>query len=163
MNDNFFELGGHSLMAVTLVSEMGRALGGRFSLASLITAPTIREFVALAEREQPPRQPKREFISTTAIAQQVRSFVVENYLFGQANGLKNSDSLRKHGIIDEMGILQLVDFLEEKYGIKVPDEMLTSARMDSIDSVSVFVQQRLNRGQELGISTVEECVESRTA
>lgn len=163
MNDNFFELGGHSLMAVTLVSEMGRALGGRFSLASLITAPTIREFVALAEREQPPRQPKREFISTTAIAQQVRSFVVENYLFGQANGLKNSDSLRKHGIIDEMGILQLVDFLEEKYGIKVPDEMLTSARMDSIDSVSVFVQQRLNRGQELGISTAEECVESRTA
>src|SRR5439155_17035848 len=44
VDDNFFNLGGQSLLALSLITQIGRAFGARFSLASLVGAPTIREF-----------------------------------------------------------------------------------------------------------------------
>ena len=49
-NDNFFELGGHSLLAVNIITELEKIFGIRLPLASLIEAPTIKEFLAHLER-----------------------------------------------------------------------------------------------------------------
>ncbi|MFZ0821254.1 MAG: amino acid adenylation domain-containing protein, partial [Candidatus Acidiferrales bacterium] len=45
--DNFFELGGHSLLAAAIVTRVERVFGKRLPLASLIQAPTIRQFSEL--------------------------------------------------------------------------------------------------------------------
>lgn len=49
LDDNFFELGGHSLMAVNIMVELEKSVGVRMPLASLIEAPTIRQFIRLLE------------------------------------------------------------------------------------------------------------------
>jgi acyl carrier protein len=143
IHDNFFELGGQSLMAVTLVTEIGRVLGGRFSLASLIAAPTIHQFSEIVGMQQPPLGKSASGANPAMVEQQVRSFIEETYLFGQENGLKNSDSLLKHRIIDQMAFLQIAAFLDETYGISVKDEELTRNNMDSIDNVSAYVRRKL--------------------
>jgi thioesterase domain-containing protein len=50
VNENFFELGGHSLLAVSIITELEKSFGIRLPLASLIEAPTIREFLHYIEK-----------------------------------------------------------------------------------------------------------------
>jgi acyl carrier protein len=78
-----------------------------------------------------------------AIEQQIRNFVIENFLFGESNdGLNDTDSLLEKGIIDSTGVLELIAFVEETYGIKVKDEELIPENLDSITNVSDFIRQK---------------------
>ena len=56
--------------------------------------------------------------------QTVRGFVVENFLFGDGAKLKEDTQFLESGIIDSTGMLELINFLEETYGITIDDEEL---------------------------------------
>jgi len=77
------------------------------------------------------------------IEQELRQFVVDNFLFGQANGhLSNSDSFLDKGIIDSTGVLELVVFLEETYRIKIQDRELVPDNLDSINNLVRFLERK---------------------
>ena len=71
--------------------------------------------------------------------QAIREFVVENFLFGEANGLEEETSFLENGIIDSTGILELVTYLEETFGIEVEDEELVPENLDSIANVAKYL------------------------
>ena len=71
--------------------------------------------------------------------QAIREFVVENFLFGEANGLKDDTSFLEEGIIDSTGILELVTFLEDEFSITVEDEELIPENLDSIANVVQYL------------------------
>ena len=78
------------------------------------------------------------------VAQEIRSFVVDNFLFGEGDGrFSNQDSFLDKGLIDSMGILTLVEFVKEKYAIPVEDEDLIPDNWDSVQRIASFVQSRL--------------------
>ncbi len=78
------------------------------------------------------------------IEQELRQFIIDNFLFGQGNGnLKNDDSFLDKGIIDSTGVLELVVFLEEKYHIKIADRELIPDNLDSINNLIRFVETKL--------------------
>jgi acyl carrier protein len=78
-----------------------------------------------------------------AIEQQLRQFVVNNFLFGQGEDqLSNHDSFLEKGIVDSTGILELVVFLEKQYRIKIEDEELIPANLDSIDNLLRFIEKK---------------------
>lgn len=78
------------------------------------------------------------------IEQEVRRFVVDNFLFGEGEqNLSNDDSFLEKGIVDSMGILTLVSFVQEKYGFEVPDQDLVPENWDSIALISAYVQSRV--------------------
>lgn len=74
--------------------------------------------------------------------EKIRIFIVENFLFGKANGLGDDSSFLDEGIIDSTGILELVSFLEEQYGIRVEDEELVPENLDSINNVVVYLESK---------------------
>jgi acyl carrier protein len=78
-----------------------------------------------------------------ASAKELRSFITENYLLGRDYNFEDSDSFFDHGIIDSIGILQLVTFLQEAYGVKVEDEELVPENLDSINAVSAYLCRKL--------------------
>ncbi len=80
----------------------------------------------------------------------VREFVVENFLFGDGEELKQETSFTEEGIIDSTGILELVFFLEETFSISVEDDELVPENMDSLRSIAGFIHRKLN-----GSSTAE--------
>ena len=81
----------------------------------------------------------------------VRKFVIDNYLFGEAEKLKDDDSFMETGIVDSTGILELVRFLESTYEIKIADEELIPDNLDSIHKIVSFVQsKKLSQVQTTG-------------
>lgn len=75
---------------------------------------------------------------------ELRQYVIDNFLFGQGGGgLRNDDSFMERGIVDSTGVLELVAFLEEKFQIKVEDEDLVPANLDSINNLLRFLKRKL--------------------
>ena len=73
----------------------------------------------------------------------IKDFIIENFLFGNANGLKDDTSFLEEGIIDSTGVLELVTFLEENFEIQVEDEELIPENLDSIDNVTGYLEQKM--------------------
>jgi acyl carrier protein len=73
----------------------------------------------------------------------VRNFVVENFLFGNANGLADDTSFLEAGILDSTGVLEVVAFMEQQFGVRVDDDELTPENLDSISSIGAFVSRKL--------------------
>lgn len=78
-----------------------------------------------------------------SIKQQVREFILTNYLFtDDPKKLSDSISLMESGAMDSTGILELIMFLEEKFGLKVADEEMVPENLDSVDRVVGFVERK---------------------
>ena len=74
---------------------------------------------------------------------QIRNFIIENFLFGNANGLQDDTSFLEEGIIDSTGVLELVTFLEENFEIQVDDEELIPENLDSINNVTAYLEKKM--------------------
>jgi acyl carrier protein len=78
-----------------------------------------------------------------ASEREIRQFIVDNFLFGQEDvAINDRDSLLQLGIIDSTGVLELVAFLEQRFGIKVDDEELVPANLDSIHDLVRFIDAK---------------------
>lgn len=73
----------------------------------------------------------------------IRAFIIENFLFGNDEGLKDDSSFLDEGIIDSTGILELVSFMEEAFSISVEDEELVPENLDSIDNVVGYLERKM--------------------
>ena len=76
------------------------------------------------------------------IEERIRSFIVDNFLFGEEGWLRNDSSFLDGGIIDSTGIMQLVAFIEQEFTIAVEDQELIPENLDSIDKVAAFVVKK---------------------
>lgn len=79
----------------------------------------------------------------------VREFVVENFLFGDGEVLKEDTSFMEESIIDSTGILELVFFLEETFGIKVEDTELIPENFDSLIRISKYIETKTESAKNL--------------
>ena len=75
----------------------------------------------------------------------ITQFILNNFVFnGQNKSIDENLSLYEKGIIDSTGVLELVDFLEEKFEIKIEDEELIPDNLDSINKISKFIQRKID-------------------
>jgi len=79
---------------------------------------------------------------------EIQDFVISNFLFGDATRLEDEVSFLDAGIVDSAGILELVSFLEEKYGIRIGNEEMLPDNLDSVNRVEAFLQRKLNECSE---------------
>lgn len=77
----------------------------------------------------------------------VRGFVSENFLFGDGSHLTEDTSFLKNGIIDSTGVLELIDYLEETFNIRVEDEEVIPENFDSVRNVSNYLRFKLAAGR----------------
>jgi acyl carrier protein len=75
--------------------------------------------------------------------ERVRTFIIKNFLFGDDDGLKNDASFLDEGVIDSTGVLELVAFLEEEFGITIEDDELIPENLDSIDNVVEYLVRKM--------------------
>ena len=77
------------------------------------------------------------------IKETVVDFIVSN--FTKARELKTFDnvSLLEEEIIDSVGVLELVVFLEETFGFEIEDDEIIPENLDSVSKLAVFVQSKL--------------------
>lgn len=77
-------------------------------------------------------------------SQTVKSFITENFLFGDDSQLKIDTPLFEKGIIDSTGVLELVSFIEENFNITISDDELVQNNFSSIAAIEKFLQTKLN-------------------
>jgi acyl carrier protein len=75
---------------------------------------------------------------------EIRSFIIDNFLYGKDdNSLDDDTSFLEKGIIDSTGVLELVSFVEEKYGCSVSDDELIPDNFDSLNKLLGFVTKKM--------------------
>ena len=76
-------------------------------------------------------------------AEIIRGFIIQNFLFDDAAAMLPDDaSLLERGVIDSTGVLDLIMFTEETFGISVADEDVTPENFDSVNCVVAYVQAK---------------------
>jgi acyl carrier protein len=77
-------------------------------------------------------------------APEIKAFIVSNFLFGQEGaGFAEDQSFLESGIIDSTGLLELVSFVEQRYGISIADRELVPENLDSLRNISAFVARKV--------------------
>jgi acyl carrier protein len=85
------------------------------------------------------------------IERQVRDFIGDNFILaGDATSLPGDASLTQAGVLDSMGVLELIMFIEERFGIRVPDEDALPEHLDAVDRIVRYVEGRLAGGPGAG-------------
>lgn len=73
----------------------------------------------------------------------IRDFILENYLFSDDQSeLDSNDSFLEQGIIDSTGILEVLFFLEDEFGVKVEDDEIIPENLDSVHNIVNFVAKK---------------------
>ena len=77
------------------------------------------------------------------VEKEIRDFIVDNFLFGNREKLPgDDDSFLQNGLIDSTGILEVVNFIEEKFGIGVEDDELVPENLDSVRRLAGFIMRK---------------------
>ena len=76
------------------------------------------------------------------IKEQIRAFVTSNFYVADPAALEDDASLLDRGIIDSTGVLEVIFFIEETFGIKVEDSEMLPDNLDSIDRIANFVARK---------------------
>jgi acyl carrier protein len=79
---------------------------------------------------------------TQTIEDRVREFVLKQFPLARKNGLKPEERWLESGLIDSLGILDLVHFLEEEFTVQVTDEELLPDNFQSLQAVAAFVRAK---------------------
>jgi len=83
-----------------------------------------------------------------AIEAEIRAFIRDNFLFrGDSAELDEAASLLDKGLIDSTGVLEMVAFLEERFGIQVADAEMLPENLDSVRGLVAYVQGKLGAAQ----------------
>jgi acyl carrier protein len=74
----------------------------------------------------------------------IRGFITETFMF-RSNGkaIADSESLLKAGVLDSVGVLVLVQFIEETFEVKVEDEEVEPDNFASIDNLTSYVEGKI--------------------
>jgi len=78
------------------------------------------------------------------IQNKIRDYVAKNLLFSDNGfGYDDDDSFLQQGIVDSMGVLELVMFVEETFGVSVDDQDITPDNFDSVNKLAHYVQSKI--------------------
>jgi len=82
-------------------------------------------------------------MSDSDIKKGLRTFILTNYLFtDDESALGDDDSFLDNGVLDSMGVLELIDYLTEDLNVEVDGDEVTPDNLDSINKVVQFVTDK---------------------
>jgi acyl carrier protein len=81
-------------------------------------------------------------MQTTDIANEIRTFLVQNFLFGKSETLPDNEPLLGN-VIDSTGVVEFVVFLQERFNVTVDDDEVTTENLGSIQNAVSFIGKKL--------------------
>ena len=75
---------------------------------------------------------------------EVREFICSTMLVGLSDQtIEPGESLVQRGVVDSTGVLELVEFLQQRFGIQVADDEITTDNLDTLESIAAFLRRKL--------------------
>jgi acyl carrier protein len=72
----------------------------------------------------------------------VRRFILGNFFVPEGSPLADDDPLLEHGVVDSTGVLEIIRFIEEDYGIKLDDDEIVPENLGSIANITAFIERK---------------------
>jgi acyl carrier protein len=73
------------------------------------------------------------------VRDQLRQFIRDSFLVDEFG---DDESFLGSGLLDSLGIVQLVSFVESRFGVSVPDVDLVPENFDSVSKLAAYVDRR---------------------
>ncbi len=77
------------------------------------------------------------------IRSSVQEFILQRFPVVRAQGLSADDSLLDLGIVDSLGVLEIVTFIEETFGVVLSDEEMVAENFASVSAMAELVRSKL--------------------
>jgi len=77
------------------------------------------------------------------IQNEIRDYIVENILFGDRQKLEADTLFQENGVLDSIGFLEIITFVEGKFGIEIADNEVVPENLGSLQRISNFVEKKL--------------------
>jgi acyl carrier protein len=95
-------------------------------------------FAPSASRMPPAPEP-----SPTTILAEIRAFVANWFRDGREEGLEDQTPLVTSGIVDSAGVVEVVEFLERRFGVRIADTDISVGNCNTLAGLTALVQRRL--------------------
>jgi acyl carrier protein len=73
---------------------------------------------------------------------QIRKFIFDKFPLARKQQIKDSDPLLESGVLDSLGVLDLVTFVEQEFSVHVADEELVPENFQTIDRIAAFIETK---------------------
>lgn len=67
---------------------------------------------------------------------------MDKFPLARKQQIKDSDPLLESGVLDSLGVLDLVSFVEQEFSVHVADEELVPENFHTIDRIAAFVESK---------------------
>jgi acyl carrier protein len=85
-------------------------------------------------------------MDSAQISQSMKEFIVGHFASARRRPLNDGDPLIESGIIDSLGVLDVVAFVESEFEVQVDDEELTAENFQTIACIAAYVEKKRGRG-----------------
>lgn len=75
-------------------------------------------------------------------AASIRDYIRDELLIGDDASIDHDTPLWG-GVVDSVGLMQLISFIEERYGIEISDDELTSTHFRTISDIAALVDRKV--------------------
>jgi acyl carrier protein len=75
------------------------------------------------------------------LSDQLLSFIRTNLLRDEGAQLTPDDSLLDRGLIDSIGLIQIMAFLDTQAGVQIPDHAVTPDNFETVRAIVALVEQ----------------------
>jgi acyl carrier protein len=77
------------------------------------------------------------------IENRIRQFILQNLYYAEDGTVGDEDSFLENGVIDSMGVMELVAFIQSEFGVGVDQQEIVVENFDSIRKLADFVRKKL--------------------
>jgi len=85
-------------------------------------------------------------MTVETVTDRIREFLAEHFPAARSRRLDPDESLLTNGILDSLGVLDVVAFLETEFKITVTDEDLLPENFESLGRLTAFVEEKQSFG-----------------
>jgi acyl carrier protein len=72
----------------------------------------------------------------------VRQFIVDKFYVSDPSEIRDDTLLVTTGVVDSTGMLEVIGFLEDEFGIRIEDREMTPENLESIERITAFIYRK---------------------
>ena len=80
--------------------------------------------------------------TSAAILAEIRTFVANWFREGRVEGLLDDTPMVTSGIVDSAGVLEVVEFLEGRFGVRLSDQDVSLRNCNTLRALTALVEAR---------------------
>jgi acyl carrier protein len=83
-----------------------------------------------------------EMLDSNQVSEQIRNFILERFPLARKHNFDYKTPLLETGLLDSLGILDVVEFVEQRIGIPMSDDDLVPENFQTVEDISAFLVRK---------------------